>query len=47
LVHAQDIVKAMSADTLWPDVTAIPREFIGNYEMATLACCGLALRNRP
>jgi len=32
LVHAQDIVKAMPADAQWPDLTAIPCEFIGNYE---------------
>jgi hypothetical protein len=38
LVHPQDIVKAMPADAQWPDLKAIPCEFIGNYEMATLAC---------
>jgi hypothetical protein len=32
LVHVQDIVKEAPTDALWPDVTAIPCEFIDNHE---------------
>jgi len=46
LVHAQDIVKAMSADVKLPDITAIPCEFIGNYEMAAPAWRSWAARHR-
>jgi hypothetical protein len=37
LVHVQDIVKKITADTKLPDVMAIPCEIMGNYEMAILA----------
>lgn len=32
LVHVQDIVKEAPTDASWPDVTAIPCEFMDNYE---------------
>jgi hypothetical protein len=36
LVHVQDIVKGITADAKLPDVTAIPCEIMGNYEMAMM-----------
>jgi hypothetical protein len=49
LVHVRDIVKEAPTDAPWPDVTAIPREFRGNYEIATLAwhSAGQASRSHP
>src|SRR6266568_8771271 len=44
LVHVQDIVNGAPTDAPWPDVTAIPCEFMDNHENghADLALCTAA-----
>jgi hypothetical protein len=37
LVHVADIVKEAPTDAPWPNATAIPCEFVDNYEIPVLA----------